>query len=131
MNQKAVQIAAGALMILGWGLWGAYGLPTARLESLVNAPNPFDSRQTSTVIFYRLQDDADVTVRLYDLLGGRVREWNFNAGADGAHQGENRLAWDGTDEGGQKVAAGGYLCQVLVKEEAGVVQGIRKIGVVR
>jgi hypothetical protein len=130
MNRRAVQTMVGALTLLAWGLWGANGLPTARLESLVNYPNPFDARRSPTVIAYRLDSDTRVTVRLFDLMGGSVREWEFSAGQSGARAGENRLSWDGTDEQGRRVAAGGYVCQVLVDESRGVVQGLRKIAVV-
>jgi len=120
----------GAAMLLGWSVWGVYGIPTPRLESLANYPNPFDSRLTATSIVYSLPTDAAVTVRLYDLLGRPVREWNFHAGENGARNGENRLSWDGTDESGAKVSAGGYVCQVLVEQESGLIQGIRKIAVI-
>ena len=131
MSRKAAQILVGVLMLLGWGLWGAYGIPTARLESLVNYPNPFDSRQSETFISYVLDQDAPVTIRLFDVLGGHVRNWELPAGADGARGGLNRVPWDGTDEGGHKVPAGGYVCQVMVTEDDGLVQGIRKIGLIR
>jgi hypothetical protein len=131
MSRKAVQTLAGVLMLSGWGIWGANALPTARLESLINYPNPFDSRQTATVIAYTLKQDSRVSVRLFSLLGQPVRSWEFSAGQAGARAGENRLAWDGTDESGQKVSAGGYVCQLLVEEQSGLVQGVRKIGVIR
>ncbi len=117
-------------MLLGWGVWGAYGIPTTRLESLVNYPNPFDSRQGNTTIAYELEQNASVTIRLYDLLGSPVRVWNLDAGQIGAQQGLNQVPWDGADERGEKVPAGGYVCQVMVDEERGLVQGIRKIAVV-
>ena len=46
----------------------------------------------------------------------------------GARGGQNRVPWDGTDETGQKVAKGGYVCQVTV-EGGQPVRGVRKIGV--
>lgn len=131
MNRRAVQVLAGMLMLLGWGVLGAYGIPSTRLESLVNFPNPFDSRQTSTTIAYKLQSDAYVNVRLYDYSGVPIRSWQFSAGTVGGRSGENRLVWDGSDESGRKVAAGGYVCQVLVQESDGVMQGVRKVGVIR
>ena len=66
-----------------------------------------------------------------DLFGQPVRDWNFSAGEMGARAGANQVAWDGTNASGDKVASGGYLCQVLVEESDGVVQGVRKVGVIR
>lgn len=131
MNRKAAQTAAGVLVLLVWGAWGVRGVPASRLEQLVNIPNPFDSRSGVTQISYQLSQDARVSIRLYDLLGGSVRSWEFTAGESGARQGLNRVAWDGADESGRKVAAGGYICQVVAEEPEGVVQGIRKIAVLR
>jgi hypothetical protein len=130
MSRKAVQVLAGLVMLLGWGVLGAYGIPTARLESLMNFPNPFDSRHAATTIFYTLDSEARVAIRVYDLSGAPIRTWNFYPGEAGARAGENRIAWDGSDESGQKVAAGGYVCQVLVEQESGVMQGVRKVGVI-
>jgi hypothetical protein len=131
MSRRVVQILAGLLMLLGWGVLGAYGIPSSRLDSLVNFPNPFDSRQSSTTIAYKLESDAYVNIRLYDYSGAPIRSWQFSAGAPGGMLGENRLQWDGSDESGRKVAAGGYVCQVLVEEDHGVMQGVRKVGVIR
>ncbi|MBI4397055.1 MAG: hypothetical protein HY548_08175 [Elusimicrobia bacterium] len=130
MNRKAVQILAGVLVLLVWGIWGAYGIPTARLEGLANVPNPFDSRQTQTYIVYSLAQDAHVDIHLFDLMGNPVRNWDLPAGVPGAQTGMNQVAWDGTDESGTKVTAGGYICQVLVAEDKGLVQGVHKIGVI-
>ena len=130
MSRKAVQVMVGAVMLLGWGLWGAHGIPTYRLESLVNYPNPFDSRLSHTTIRYSLEQDAQVTIRLYDVMGNPVREWGFSSGMEGGRQGMNQVAWDGTNGYGEKVSAGGYVCHVMVSEEKGLVQGTRKIGVV-
>jgi hypothetical protein len=131
VSQKAVQIMAGALMLLVWGIWGASAIPTPRLEGLVNYPNPFNPLQTPTYIAYTLERDSAVIVRLFDLGGEPVREWNFGAGENGGRRGENKLSWNGVNEDGERVAAGGYVCQVIASDEAGLIQGVRKIGVVR
>lgn len=131
MSRRVVQVLAGMMMLLGWGVLGAYGIPSTRLEGIVNYPNPFDSRLSSTTIAYKLPADAYVNVRLYDYSGAPVRSWQFSAGTPGGTSGDNRLLWDGSDESGRKVAAGGYLCQILVEERDGVMQGVRKVGVVR
>jgi len=130
MSKRTFQIIVGVLILMGWGLAGAYGIPSARLDSLTNYPNPFDSRKASTFIAYELESDADVFVRVYDLFGISVKKWQMLSGQEGARSGTNRLRWDGRNDRGNFVSAGGYICQVIVESGSSRVQGIRKIGVI-
>src|SRR5688572_19206838 len=86
-------------------------LPKAVISDLSNAPNPFDSRkggpEGQTRILYTLDQNLPVQVTLYDLLGFRVRRWDFPAGQEGGRLGHNEFVWDGTNERGQKVSKGG------------------------
>lgn len=109
-------------------------LPQEIISNVSNAPNPFDSRKPGnegmTRISYELSLDAPVRVILYDLMGFRVRRWDFQAGLDGGRAGENAFSWDGTNEAGQKVSKGGYLAQIEIETPHGVTSAIRKIGVI-
>lgn len=109
-------------------------LPAEMISNLSNAPNPFDSRKPGaegqTRVSYELNQDAPVRVTLYDLLGFRVRRWDFQAGTEGGRTGENAFFWDGTNEAGQKVSKGGYLAQIEIETPQGVTSAIRKIGVI-
>jgi flagellar hook assembly protein FlgD len=67
---------------------------------------------------------------MYDLLGYKVREWNFGTGETGGQAGPNVFQWDGTDEGGKKVSAGGYILRIEVIGDKGSTTVIRKIGVI-
>ena len=71
-------------------------------------PNPFNP---AVVIPLDLAADAaGVSLRVYDVLGRRVRQvWQEPLGA-----GSHRFVWDGRDEVGKDVAAGVYLYQVEV-----------------
>lgn len=119
----------GMGVMLSAGILFALGETPRLIEQLINYPNPFDSRKEETFISYRLPQDLPVRVRIYDLFGYRVKEFNFSAGELGARRGENIVRWDGTDGSGQKVSMGGYLCQVTVEGEQSA-RGIRKIGVI-
>ncbi len=99
------------------------------IEALTNYPNPFNSRIEETFIRYQLPQDLPVKIRIYDLFGFQVREFNLSPGDTGARAGENKIRWDGTDETGQKVAKGGYVCQVTVEGDRPV-RVVRKIGVI-
>ena len=109
-------------------------LPQPVITDLTNYPNPFDSRKSGmegqTVIAYQLVNDSKVTVEMYDLLGHKVRGWNFAAGINGGRQGANSFNWDGTNEAGQKVSKGGYIAQLVIESPQGTVTVIRKIGVI-
>ena len=71
-------------------------------------PNPFNP---AVVLPLDLATDAaEVSLRVYDVLGRRVRQvWQGPLGA-GTHQ----FTWDGRDEQGKDVAAGVYIYQVEV-----------------
>ncbi len=71
-------------------------------------PNPFNP---AVVIPLDLATDAaQVSLRVYDVLGRRVRRlWEGPLGAGG-----HRFVWDGRDEAGKAVAAGVYVYQVTV-----------------
>ena len=71
-------------------------------------PNPFNPR---VVIPLDLATDAaEVSLRVYDVLGRRVRQlWQGPLGA-----GTHRFTWNGRDEAGKDVAAGVYVYQVAV-----------------
>ena len=71
-------------------------------------PNPFNP---AVVIPLDLATDAaQVSLTVYDVLGRRVRQlWQGPLGA-----GVHRFTWDGHDEVGKGVAAGGYIYKVEV-----------------
>src|SRR5882672_4681505 len=77
-------------------------LPDELIKNVINAPNPFDTRkgglEGQTRISYTLSKDASVRVTLYDLLGFRVRRWDFTPGQNGGTAGQNAFLWDGTNE---------------------------------
>src|SRR5689334_19776383 len=85
-------------------------LPVQIVSDFVNYPNPFASRRPGlegkTAIAYQLNQPGHASLTIYDLLGNRVRTWEFNPGDNGARQGSNQLVWDGTNEAGQKVSKG-------------------------
>ncbi|MEW5702578.1 MAG: choice-of-anchor L domain-containing protein [Candidatus Zixiibacteriota bacterium] len=70
-----------------------------------NYPNPFNA---GTIIRYALGADADVTLDIVDILGRPVRTLVSQ------HQmtGEHDVLWDGTDDRGEALASGVYLCRM-------------------
>jgi hypothetical protein len=123
-----------------WGPWSEQsapattGLPGAVISSVSNYPNPVDTRKggelAKTNIVYILNQDAQVTITLFDLLGYQVTSWTFPAGSQGGSKGSNVVKWDGSNGNGQKVAKGGYIAQITVQSDSGVVTVKRKIGII-
>ena len=76
-------------------------------------PNPFNP---AVVIPLDLaKDAAQVSLRVYDVLGRRVHQvWDGPLGA-----GSHRFVWDGRDEKGKGVAAGVYVYKVEVDGRGG------------
>lgn len=95
-------------------------------RSVTNFPNPFDSRVEKTTILYTLEADSDVVIRIYDLFGYVVRQYNIGF----TYRGANRLVWDGTNEAGEKVAKGGYIVVMEIANADRKVMASRKVGVI-
>ncbi|MDA3792843.1 MAG: fibronectin type III domain-containing protein [Elusimicrobia bacterium] len=122
-----------------WGEWSEVsdaavtGLPEEAVSEVSNYPNParFDLGDAKTRITYILNQDAEVEVYLYDMMGHLVKEWKFKKGMVGGKQGENHFDWLGINEIGTGVAKGGYILRIIVKSSEGTVEKTRKIGIVR
>jgi hypothetical protein len=134
-----------------WSDWSTVskintGIPSDVITSVSNYPNPLDLRKADeTYITYVLNQDAEVTITLYDLLGYKVYEWRCSPGevwsgtgkpwidgkGKGGAAGVNVVIWKGKNEAGDYVSKGGYIAQIKVKSDKGIVTAIRKIGVIR
>ncbi|MCE7934562.1 MAG: T9SS C-terminal target domain-containing protein [Chlorobi bacterium CHB2] len=77
------------------------------------APNPFGA---STTITYRLESAGRINAVIFDLLGRPVRRLMSSEMADA---GSHTISWDGTDEQGEEVPAGHYLCQLQTDNSTG------------
>lgn len=83
----------------------------AKFELEQNFPNPFTS---STSIPYKLKEQYDVFVTIYDILGREVKR--INAGVQGA--GHHYINWDGLNNAGMKAAAGIYFYRLQAGSES-------------
>jgi hypothetical protein len=104
------------------------------ITKVSNFPNPVDLRKGGvegrTVITYMLNDDAEVTITIYDLLGYIVKEFKFSRGTPGAKTGPNFVTWDGTNALNSIVSKGGYIVRVKASSPKGSKTIMRKIGVI-
>jgi hypothetical protein len=77
---------------------------------LDNYPNPFNME---TVISYSLSKDAHVMLRIYNILGERVRTLVDTYQASGP----KRIRWDGKDDKGNEVTSGVYFYRIKAEAE--------------
>ena len=75
-----------------------------------NYPNPFNP---ITVIPYSLEDDVNVKINIYDMLGTLV--YDFNAGRQ--YVGNRSIEWNATNNSGQRVPAGIYFYKLNAGEQ--------------
>ena len=77
---------------------------------LQNYPNPFNPE---TWIPYRLSEDGQVSVSIYDPNGARIRTLSLGYQSAGFYQDHGRAAyWDGRNDLGEPVASGVYFYQL-------------------
>ena len=76
---------------------------TFQLEQ--NYPNPFNP---STHIRFYLPQEKFVVLNIYNILGQRIKSFQFGALATGEHE----YTWDGTNSLGKPVASGVYLYEL-------------------
>ncbi|MCB9220116.1 MAG: T9SS type A sorting domain-containing protein, partial [Ignavibacteriales bacterium] len=81
-------------------------LPTS-FQPGQNYPNPFSS---TTAIPYDLNEDANINVIIYEVLGREIKKIDVGRKSIGIHQ----LSWDGRNNLGQKVASGIFFYRFIV-----------------
>jgi len=83
-------------------------------------PNPFNP---STVIRFILPEENVVSLRIYDVQGRTVQEWQGQRRAAGEHS----IFWDGRDQFGKTVASGIYFSEL----RSGTVRKVARMVLVR
>jgi hypothetical protein len=106
--------------------------PNAAGGTVTNYPNPFHPPAEGTTISYRLDDNADVRIRIFTLGGELVRDENLVRLAPGGLTGLNEWVWDGRNGSGRVVASGGYVALIEAQGQGQTMHVMRrKIAVVR
>jgi hypothetical protein len=74
-----------------------------------NYPNPFNP---TTVLRFDLPEVSDVTLTIYNMLGQKVRTFDYQNTSAGYHS----VKWNATNDLGEQVGAGVYLYQLQTKD---------------
>lgn len=81
-------------------------VPRPGVSALIGAaPNPFNPR---TKIRFRLSSPAGARLRIFDVSGRLLRSFDLS----GLSPGEHSVGWDGTSEGGIRLATGIYVARL-------------------
>ena len=82
-------------------------LTPTKTELLSNYPNPFNPE---TWLPFRLAEDADVTLTIYDVGGRMVRTLDIGHSKAGIYESRDKaIYWDGRNDLGENVASGVYF----------------------
>ena len=124
--------ASSAGVVQDFTLETAFVDPYAKGGFATNYPNPFHPPAQATIIAYKLNDYANVTMRIFTLSGDLVLRRTFAKGETGGVQGLNEVTWDGKNGKGDVVASGGYIALIEAQGTGETMHVIRrKIAVVR
>lgn len=125
MRSVWAALAAAALALAPLAAFSAPA-PGGILVDASCFPNPFDSRKANATLRWSLAADAPVEAAVHSVFGARLWSRRFAAGAAGGRAGVNETSWDGTGEGGRKLAKGLYLVVLRAGAETRVVKvGVR------
>jgi hypothetical protein len=98
---------------------------------LTLTPNPFSPAAGEGAVTIRLTvppDGAGYELRIYDLWGQRRRD----LGGDHLGPGPREVRWDGRDDGGRLLPAGGYVVVALWRRpDGGTWPALRRLAVLR
>jgi hypothetical protein len=101
------------------------GLATPEFALLQNFPNPFNPE---TWIPFRLGNEADVTIRIFDVKGQNIRTIHLSRLSAGFYTTRGKAAfWDGKDSFGESVSSGIYFYNLT----AGDLSATKKLTVVK
>ncbi|MFH1826216.1 MAG: hypothetical protein ABH823_02870 [bacterium] len=83
-------------------------------------------------ISYKLSQDAEISVHVYNIRGERIWSYTAPAGTPGGQAGINQVVWDGLTAFKTIAGAGVYIIHVTGKENGQIrILDKRKIGIVR
>jgi hypothetical protein len=101
--------------------------PNAGGGTVTNYPNPFHPGQQPTVLAWKLDDNATVTLRIFTQSGDLVFRQTFDLGTPGGSAGLNQFSWDGRNGRGALIASGGYIVLIEAQGKGATLNVMRRM----
>lgn len=96
----------------------SWATPPERSALMQNFPNPFNP---DTWIPFQLKGDSEVAIRIFNLRGELVREFDLGHKSAGVYTSRSRAAhWDGRNNSGEVVASGLYFYSISTDDFSAV-----------
>ncbi|MEN3013375.1 MAG: hypothetical protein ABDH23_02010 [Endomicrobiia bacterium] len=104
------------------------GLPDTTILELTTFPNPCDVRKDVLKISYILTEDAEVNIKIFDILGGLVYQKSYPLGSSYTSRGTHFIEIPES----KNFAAGMYIMYLQTKDKNGNISNKKwKIGIIR
>ena len=87
------------------------GEPAANMAYIY--PNPFNPLQGSARIAYQLNQDADITLYMFNEINQLVWKRVYLSGVNGGKSGYNEISWDGNTDFGELAPNGPYFLRIV------------------
>lgn len=89
------------------------------IDKQINYPNPFADK---TTIRYKLSQDADVTIKIFNIAGQLVKNMDFSSGFEGGKAATyfdpyNDIEWDGTNDFSDEVVNDPYVFEITAEKD--------------
>jgi len=105
-EQKDSRLAVWNIAPLLTPLYTTFG-EVKQSALLQNYPNPFNPE---TWIPFRLAEDADISIKIYDVVGQLVRRFELDGLSAGMYIDKDKaIYWDGRNASGETVSSGVYF----------------------
>jgi len=102
------------------------------MERITVYPNPVHlSRDGQVRLYYELSQDADVVFEVYTVLGELVFKSEVAGKREGGSIGPNRIAWQGVNSNGERIASGVYICRLVVTDGQTTLTKLKKMALFR
>ena len=102
------------------------------MERITVYPNPVHlSKDGQVRLYYELSKDADVVFEVYTVLGELVFKSEFAGKREGGSIGPNRIAWQGVNSNGERIASGVYICRLVVTDGQMTLTKLKKMALFR
>ncbi|MBU0573147.1 MAG: S8 family serine peptidase, partial [Candidatus Margulisbacteria bacterium] len=87
---------------------------TSVTQSVKTSPNPFNpAADGETYFYYKLSENHDVSIYLFDISGNLIFKRSYLAGQQGGKAGENLVPWNGKNMFNEPVSNGVYLYKII------------------